>query len=172
MMQPYSVQAKDPRNYTSFVTDEVGAEAILRRAAVRHPEAGYEKRPISDIWLDVGGPISVHETKLYFEAAGMRFGIYAVLVPIVKGVLSELPTSDKFPGCVGMPGRPNCIFSLATRAAIVQGLAGLEEKYRTDIEGSIRNRQDVFSGHPHVVARAPCACGSGKPAFQCCTTKL
>jgi hypothetical protein len=167
-MQAYSVQAKDPRNYMNFVTDEIGAEAVLRRAAARHPEAGFEKQPIQDIWLDVGGPISVHETKLFFEAAGLRFGVFAVLVPIVKGVLEELPESDKFPGCVGLPGRPNCIFSLATRAAVVEGLAILEEKYRNDIAGAGRNIQGAFPGHPHAPPVVPCPCGSGKPTLQCC----
>lgn len=146
-------------------------QAILRRAAARHPDAQYGAQIVDDIWLDWGGAVHVQDTKLFFEASGIRFGVYARQIPLLRTVLAEQPELvDKFPGCVGFTGSMGgYLFAMATRDEIVKVLGRLEEQYQADIVRDEKRRSEMFSSHPNLAnVTVICPCGSGRTVLECC----
>lgn len=167
-MPSYFVAPADRRSFRSFFTDEAGAAAVLGRAQARHPEAQYTKQPVEDIWLDAGGSVNMKDVKVYFEAAGIRFGCFAIQIPYLKASIAEAPEAVQYPGCVGLSGFPEpYVFSLVTRAALARSLGELAVRYEGDIARDEARRSDILGSHPHV-QDGRCPCGSGMPAFQCC----
>lgn len=169
-MPAYYVSSPD-RQRNSFLADEGGCQAIMRRAAARHPDAQYSFQSVEDIWLDLGGAVHMNDTKVFFEAAGVPFGIYARQIPYFRPMLAELPELvEKFPGCIGFTGSAGAyLFALATRDELVRVLDGLEEKFRADIIKDEERRAELFSSHPNLThVSGFCPCGSGKTILECC----
>jgi len=125
----------------------------------------YSIREADSIWLDAGGAICVDESKVFFEANGIRFGAGPRHLPLFLQKIANAREHHTLTNCVFFFGEPDkYLISKKTQSALLIEIEKAIQNNKAEIDQVERKLEKAFP-----VRGILCPfCGSEKPYTECC----